>query len=181
MSAALLLRLEEALRRRNPQLVARFQPGIPERRIRRVLERAAVGGATEPIITLFSWKNGMNNDCQALSREQASPFPKSIYVFKELDAMLADFMGFEECLTHHPEYGKVVGRFFPLFWDCSNSWLTLDLEPSGHSRIVLLHTEFEQMAFEMYGSFEEFLSDAILANEEDDKLSGFDELKPLSL
>jgi len=180
MGATLLQKLEAALRQRNPQLAERLQPGMPETRIRRLLERAEVRGVVEPIVSLFSWKNGVNNDCLALSMEQASPFPKSIYMFMELDMMTAHFGNFKDCLAHHPEYAKVAGRYFPLFWDGSNSWLTVDLDPSSHSRIVLLHTEFEQMVFEAYGSFEEFLNDAIRANEENDSLAGFDKLKPVS-
>jgi hypothetical protein len=83
-------------------------------------------------------------------------------------------------MEHHPAYAKVVGRYFPLFWDGSNSWLGVDLDPANNSRFVLIHTEFEQMVFEGYGSFEEFLNDAIRANEENDTLTCFDSLKPVS-
>lgn len=180
MSAALFQRLEAALRQRNPQLAERLQPGLSEARIRRMLERAEVQGAVAPVVSLFSWKNGVNNDGLALSMEQASLFPKSIYMFMELDMMAADFGNFRDCLVNNPDYARVVERYFPLFWDGSNSWLAVDLDPLCHNRIVLLHTEFEQMVFEAYASFEEFLNDAIRANEENDSLAGFGKLKPTS-
>jgi hypothetical protein len=180
MNTALFEKLESALRQRNPEVAERLQLGLSESRIRRKLERSKVRGAVEPIVSLFSWKNGVNNYDQAFSREQASLFPKSIYLFTELDMMAADFQGFKECMEHHPAYAKVVGRYFPLFWDGSNSWLAVDLDPANKSRVVLIHTEFEQMVFKAYDSFNEFLSDAIRANEENDSLSCFDSLKPLS-
>jgi hypothetical protein len=180
MNTALFEKLETVLRHRNPQLADRLQPGISESRIRRMLERAGVRGAVEPIVNLFAWKNGADVHGDELTREQASLFPKSIYMFMELDMMTADFSHFKDCLVHHPEYAKVVGRYFPLFWDGSNSWLAVDLDPGNHNRVVLVHTEFEQMVFEAYGSFEDFLNDAIRANEENDSLTCFGTLKPLS-
>ena len=180
MSTALFEKLEAALRQRNPEMADRLEPGLSEKRIRRMLERAGVQGTVEPIVSLFAWKNGVNNSDQALSREQASLFPKSIYIFMDLDMMACHFGNFKDCLEHHPAYAKVVGRYFPLFWDGSNSWLGVDLDPTRNNRLVLIHTEFEQMVFRAYDSFEEFLNDAIRANEEDDSLSCFDNLKPVS-
>lgn len=144
-----------------------------------MLERAGVNGTVEAIVSLFNWKNGVNNSDQKLSREQASLFPESIYIFMELDMMTCHFDNFKDCMEHHPAYAKVVGRYFPLFWDGSNSWLGVDLEPTNNSRLVLIHTEFEQMVFQAYDSFEEFLNDAIRANEEDNSLACFESLRPL--
>ncbi len=179
MNTALFEKFEVSLGKRNPQLAERLQPGLSENRIRRMLERAGVQGMVEPIVDLFSWKNGVNNDCQALSREQASLFPKSVYIFMELDMMTCHFGNFKDCMEHHPAYAKVVGRYFPLFWDGSNSWLGIDLSSANNNRVVLIHTEFEQMVFEAYNSFEDFLKDAIRANEEDVSLTCFEALKPL--
>lgn len=179
MNTALFEKFELALRARNPQLAERLQPGLAENRIHRMLERSGVQGAVGPVVALFSWRNGSDIYNSELTNEQASPFPKSIYRFVELETMTADFQGFKECLAHHPEYAKVAGRYFPLFWDGSNSWLAVDLDTTSNSRIVLIHTEFEQMVFEAYGSFEDFLNDAIRANEENDGLICFETLKPL--
>ena len=55
-----------------------------------------------------------------------------------------------------------------------------DLDPAKNSRIVLIHTEFEEMVFQAYPSFEEFLKDAIRANEENEGLAGLDHLKSIS-
>jgi hypothetical protein len=177
MSTLLLKDLETYVRLRNPALAERLQPGLTQNRIRRKLERAGANGAVEPIVSLFSWKNGVNNDFQALSQEQSSLFPKSVYMFMELDMMAADFQGFKDCMEHHPAYAKVVGRYFPLFWDGSDSWIAVDLNPAGHSKVVLIHSQFEQMIFEAYGSFEKFLTDAIQANRENESLTCFDSLR----
>lgn len=180
MTMVLFEKLETALRQRNPQLAERLRPGLSQTRIRQKLERAKVPGAVDPIVSLFSWKNGVNNDLQELSMEQASLFPKSIFLFMELDMMIADFQGFKECMEHHPAYVKVVERYFPLFWDGSNSWIAVDLVPNTNSRIVLIHTEFEQMVYEAFGSFEELLKDVIRANEENVSLKCFETLKPIT-
>lgn len=180
MNTGLFERLETALRQRNPVVAERLQPGLAESRIRRKLDRIEVRGSVDPIVSLFAWKNGVNNFDLGLSREQASLFPKSIYLFTELDMMAADFQGFKDCMEHHPAYAKVVGRYFPLFWDGSNSWIGVDLDSANNSRVVLIHTEFEQMVFQAYESFEEFIHDAIRANEKNDALACFDSLKPVS-
>src|SRR2546426_10883615 len=138
MSAALLKELEAAVRKRNQRLAERLQPGLSETRIGRMLERAKVRGAVESIVSLFSWKNGTDNYCGELSKEQASLFPKSIYIFMELEMMISHFMEFKECVAYHPEYATVVGRYFPVFWDGSNSWLSVDLDPANHNRVVLI-------------------------------------------
>ena len=62
----------------------------------------------------------------------------------------------------------------------SNSWLAVDLDPIGKSRVVLIHTELEQMIFVAYSTFEKFLNDAIRANLKNESLSCFERLKPLT-
>ncbi len=96
MFLGLLQTLEIALSQRNPSLAGRLQPGIPEPRIRAMLDQCGVGGKVEPVVSLFSWKNGVDNRCQELSMEQASLFPKSIYMFMELDVLLSHFVKFKE-------------------------------------------------------------------------------------
>jgi hypothetical protein len=100
-------------------------------------------------------------------------------MFMELDMVAGHFRDFRDCLPNDPKYARVVGRYFPLLWDGSNSWFTVDLEPANHSRIVLLHTELGGILFEAYGSFEEFLRDTIRANEQNEPLAAFDNLKPV--
>jgi len=171
MSKALLESFEKALRQRNPALADRLQPGLPETRIRRMLQRVKVEGAIEPILELFAWKNGTRLDPSIA--QHASPFPSSNYIFMDLEMMVADFRGFGECVAHHPRYAKVVGKYFPMFWDGSNCWLAADLNPRYHNQIVFVETESERMVRQAYDSFSEFLKDAIRANEKNDNMACF--------
>jgi len=173
MSKELLQLLETAIRHRNPILSDRLQPGLPDTRIRRILQRAKVEGAVDAVVSLFSWKNGSRLD-PSITQGQASPFPNSVYMFETLEVMLAHFRGFKEFAVHHPKYTEVVGRYFPMFWDGSTGYLAIDLEPSGHNRLVLLDPESESFVREAYRSFDEFLKDAIRANEEADSLTCFE-------
>jgi hypothetical protein len=179
MNAALLEQFEAALRERNPRLAQKLHPGIPKDRISRILTRADVHGAVQPIIALFAWKNGTEIHDFELSREQASPFPKSVYLFMELEMMTAHFSNFKDCLRYHPEYAKIVGRYFPLFWDGSNSWLAIKLDAPDPGQIVLIHSELEQIVFRAYDSFTAFLRDAIRANQQNDGLTCFEKLDPM--
>jgi len=174
MVTKLLENLREAIRARNRVLAERLIPGLPEVRIRRALDRAKVQGAVEPIVRLFSWKNGSALD-STLEQMQASPFPGSLYMFMDLEMMLSHFKEFKECSKFHPKYGEITGRYFPMFWDGSDNWLALDLNPSCSSRIVLLETESEEMVREAYASFEDFLHDAIRANRQNQRLACFED------
>ena len=49
-TSELLRQFEDALRKRNPELCERLQPGLPEKRIRAKLEKAGVTGNVEPLV-----------------------------------------------------------------------------------------------------------------------------------
>src|SRR5688572_16325454 len=104
---------ERALRKRNPILADRLEPGLPEARVRGMLLRAKVQGSIEPVVELFSWKNGSRLDPSVA--QHASPFPDSEYIFMDLELMIVHFLGFAECAQYHARYKQLVGRYFPLF------------------------------------------------------------------
>lgn len=171
-SQDLLVKFECAIHRRNPALADRLLPGLPEARVRKMLDRGKVKGAVEPVVALYSWKNGTQPNAY-ITPERPSLFPIVVYMLAELDLMIAHFQGFEEISVYHPRYTEVIGRYFPLFWDGSMGYLALDLEPSNHSRVVVLEKKAEKLVREAYVSFDEFLKDAIRANENNDILSCF--------
>jgi hypothetical protein len=171
MSKALLEQFERAVRKRNPALADSLQPGLPEADIREMLQTEGVRGHIEPIVSFFVWKNGTALDPDVTLGE-ASPFPESIYCFGDLNTMIEHFVGFHEGFAYHPKFEETDGRYFPLFWDNSTGYLAVDLRSPKH-RVVLLEPESEELASSAYASFEEFLRDAIRANEEDDDLTCF--------
>jgi hypothetical protein len=171
MSKELLEQFERAIRKRNPALADSLQPSLPEATIREMLQNADVRGHIEPILSFFAWKNGtaLGPD---VTLGEASPFPESIYCFADLNTMIDHFAMFHEGFVHHPKFEEVDGRYFPLFWDNCTGYLAIDLRSPKH-RVVLLEPESEDLAGDAYSSFEEFLQDAIRANEEDDNLVCF--------
>jgi hypothetical protein len=145
---------------------------LPEKRIRTKLEKAGVTGNVEPLVELYTWKNGCNLD-SSLTQAQASPFPESIYMFMDFSMMLSHFDGFREGAVYHPRYSDLVGRYFPLFWDGSDGWIAVDLDRTRHTRVVVLVMELEDAVLEAYETFDSFLMDAARANNENDELKCF--------
>jgi hypothetical protein len=177
MKSDLLLRFERALKTRNPVLHDRLQRGLAEDRIRTMLEKAGVTGNVQPILEIYSWKNGSRLD-PSVTQEQASPFPASVYLFMDFKYTLVSFQGFEECAAYHPRFNNIVGRYFPLFWDGSTDYMAVDLK-SETGRVVILITQSERAVFEAYASFDSFLEDAIRANEQNEELTCLSErLRP---
>lgn len=146
-----------------------FRPGLLEAQVRRKLERAKVRGSLEPIIALFSWHDGSNVN-PSFTREEATPFPQSRYLFLELDAMCGHLHEFVDTAVNYPNVRQVVGRYFPLFWDGSSTWVAVDLtSPKG--RVVVVNLRAARPVAPAYDSFQAFLEDAIKAVEGDKCLS----------
>lgn len=172
MYTTLLEQLETAIRERNPILADRLQPGLLGTRMQKMFRRAKVEGIIEPVVSLFTWKNGSHLD-PTLTIEQATPFPGSIYIFMDFELMLGHFRGFKEMADHNRIYVEVIGRYFPLFWDGCAGYLAVDLSPLSSSRVVLINAESENMVNAGYDSFEQFLNDAIHANRKNRALTCF--------
>ena len=54
----LVQKLEIAVLRRNPLLAKKLQPGLPVGKIKKDLKRSGIEGAIDPIVELYSWRNG---------------------------------------------------------------------------------------------------------------------------
>lgn len=194
---ALIQKLGVAVLRRNPSLGEKFQPGLPIGKIKNDLKRAGVEGEIEPIVELYSWKNGTTlQDSDALRAGFVPPMVYELseiekqvslnntglkrdtesraYHFTELKRALVDMKSFKEFARYHPRLSVLVGRYFPFLWDGSGSWIALDIEPSGGGRVVVIQTgevRDVQPLREAYDSFEEFLKDAVRANENNEPLA----------
>ena len=103
---------------------------------------------------------------------EASPFPESVHGFADLQTMIEHFQMFHETFVYHPKFEDVDGRYFPLFWDSSTGYLAVDLRDQK-GRVVILDPETEDLTHEAYVSFEDFLKDAIRANEKNEGLACF--------
>ena len=171
MSNVLLNQFEEAIRQRNPNLADRLQPGLSGEQIKKMLQDTGIEGGVEPIVNLFSWRNGSQFDV-GVRLAEVTLFPESVYILTDLKTMIEHFEMFHDGFVYHPKFDEADGRYFPLFWDNATGYLAVDLK-SPNSRVVLLDPESEDLAREAYSSFDEFLKDAIRANEEGDSLAFF--------
>jgi cell wall assembly regulator SMI1 len=171
MSKALLHDLERAVCQRYPELAARLRAGLPEDDIQKMLQDAGASGEVKPVVSLFAWHDG-SQPAPWATLADASLFPESIYVFGDLATMIEHFKTFQESFIFHPRHHELHGRYFPMFWDNSTGYLAVDLT-SATGRMVLLEPESEELVREAYGSFDEFLKDAIRANEAHDILTCF--------
>lgn len=176
MNLALFRALESSIQGRNPVLAQRLRRGRPEAFLRRRLATEGIGGCVEPVVALFSWKDGTELD-PSVSLEQVSPFPGSGYfMFMPFTFILGHFESFKVDARCHEGMKQVAGRYFPLFWNGSKGirdWIAVDLEPFSNSRVVLIDSHADNPVYPAYRSFEEFLADAIRANCENDSLRCF--------
>ncbi len=164
--------LEASLSISNPTLVRQLQPGLPKVQIVRMIENAGVKGLIDPIIRLYSWRNGIVHG-RAIAELERGFFPKETYVLRELEDAILDMEFFREGAENHPEMLEAVGRYFPTFWNQNTKWLAVDLQPSRNNRVMLIDTMANEPFREAYVSFDCFMADMIRANKENIGLKCF--------
>ena len=168
-----LKRLETAVLARNPLLREQLQPGLSEARVRRILTRKKVMGDIECLIRLYTWKGGTWLNEHPSLEKGFLPGSAEPYHFPELEMALGHFDFFKEAALNHPRISEAVGRYFPAFWNGSDDSLAIDLKPGNRNRVILIEFNKERPFREAYSSFEEFLTDAIRASEDDVPLACF--------
>ena len=114
---------------------------------------------------------------------EASFFPEDIYQFMDLEAALeawrtmnqaaATLRGMFQEPEAHSLFSGFTGQLFPLFRDGASGSIAVDLTPSKRSRVVAVEFESPEPVRQAYGSFDEFIKDAIRVNKEGDSLSCF--------
>lgn len=170
---------------RNPSVSSKLHAGLSESRIKRVLDRAKVSGEIAPLIAFYRWRNGTDlslasnvESRQALEGEKAkmSFFPCMYYYFPSLEMATAHFDTIKEVAKNYPNISDAVGRYFPLFWNGSTEWLAVDLKPSNRNRMMIVNHKSDPAIRIAYSSFDEFVADAVRANEENRPLRCFGEL-----
>jgi hypothetical protein len=173
MNPDLFAALEQAIRGRNPVLAGRLRPGRSESFIRRRLTKEGVSGCVEPVVGLFSWKDGSDLDA-SVTQDQLSPFPGSGYfMFMPFTFIVGHFDMFKDFAKHHENMMQVAGRYFPLFWNGSKGirdWLAVDLSPASGSRVVFIDSHADEPVYPAHSTFDDFLADAIRANRENTSL-----------
>ena len=104
---------------------------------------------------------------------QCSVVPKQIYMLTDLDLLCAHFGDFKEVAEYNPAVSEAVGRFFPVLWDGSTSWLAIDVLAERDEPIVAIEFESDRPSRRAYDSFRELLVDLVRANRENDDLQYF--------
>ncbi len=170
-------------------LAERLRPGLPVEKIKKDLKRAGITGLIEPILQIYAWRDGTNLQGESAAVKAGFTPPvvvqlsedikqalfltlgikretdMEVYNFPSLKLAILHMGHFKGAAQHHPRLSLLVGRYFPFLWNGSEKWIALDLEPSAHNKVVTIQTRDEQPLREAYDSFEEFLQDAIRANE----------------
>ena len=195
----LIQKLETAVLRRNPALAESFQPGLSPEKIKKELNKVGINGALEPVIELYSWKNGtvLQGTSETfhaglkggftppmviqLSEEIKQTLLASVGIKRETDIEAYHFIplrkasitvrSFPEYAQTYPKLSIVIGRYFPFLWNGSSDHIAVDIKPGSGSRVVTIQTQEEYPLREAYASFEEFLKDAIRANENNEPLA----------
>jgi hypothetical protein len=70
-----------------------------------------------------------------------------------------------------PQLSSAAGRYFAVLWNGSNDYLALDTDPSAGGRVVMILAREEQPLREAYDSFDDFLTDLIVANQKNERLA----------
>lgn len=182
VATPLLMRLERAIARQNPLLAERLKAGLRESDIRAALHNAKVTGAIEPIIELYSWRNGTALDEQTPMME-TSFFPENIYQFMDLETAIGQLKMINKAASQLQEmfegtkarsmFSDITGSLFPLFTDGGTGTIAVDLTPGKRNRVVAIEFESTEPVRQAYRSFEEFIKDATRANKDGDSLSCF--------
>lgn len=167
MASILLEQFEQAIKGRSPILAERLQPGLPEAKIRKMLQRTKVSGNAESIVQLFSWKDG-SELYTTISSADATPLPHSPFMFLDLEMMVTHFNSYKELVPYQPRFKSVAGKYFPFLWDGSDKWIAVDLEGGS---VALLETQLEDMVRPLHKSFEDFIQDTIQANQKNERLT----------
>src|SRR5437867_10627385 len=134
--------LEAAVFGRNPLLAEKLQPPLSDSFIHQRLQQAGVQGALDPIMQLYSWKNGTVMDTETALSE-TSFFPGLTYQLLDLETALQHLEELNQAAAYHPTLSKMAGRYVPLFWDGSTGYLVLDTTPSDHNRVMMFQMESE--------------------------------------
>jgi hypothetical protein len=190
----LIQNLEIAVLKRNPGLAQRLQPGLAVENIKKELKRAGIGGSIDPLLEFYSWRNGTNlqgSGAEAVKSGFVPPIQVKLddfavqqlqsmgikrdtasvsYNFVELKMAILYRNSFEASAKQKKNLANVGGRYFPILWNGSSGYIAVDLDDLGN-RVVTIQKRDDQPLREAYDTFDEFLKDAIHANETNEPLT----------
>lgn len=199
----LIQKLELAVLRRNPGLAQMLQPGLNLAQIQKELKRGGIEGAVEPIIGLYSWRNGTQLQGNGAVFETAfrgglvpprtipmteseKEFMRAIGVKRDTHPEHYHLMDLKNAVRFAKQFklnskyvaakGGAQGGYFPFLWETGrgSAYLAVDLEPSGNNAVVKIETMETRDKYplrEAYSSFDDFLTDAIWCNENNQPLA----------
>jgi hypothetical protein len=159
---------EELVVAHNPMLSSKLQPGLSEKQIRYSLRRHRVEGDLEDVIGLYEWKNGTRLDPEVAASKKGF-FPGSAYYLLDLQMALGHLGHTRSASRTRPELVEGTS-YFPLFWDGSTGWITVDIRPSHHNAVILAQHREEPPFRRAYDSLYDFLQEAVQALKEDRRL-----------
>ena len=195
----LIQKLENALLQRNPGLTESLRTGLQPEKVKKALQRASINGVIEPIVALYSWRDGEElhgySDTFKIAFE-AGFVPSTViqvseeikktflavhgierqtgvenYHFTYLKLAILHMRSYKSMAQNLPQLSVLADRYFPFLWNGSDNWIAVDIELTGGNKVVIIQIGDEHPLREAYPSFEEFLKDAIRANETNEPLA----------
>ena len=191
--------LEAAIARRNPLLVKRrLRPGLPEPQTRKQLARAGAGGALHSVVALYCWHDGCelhgepeNGLTDGFAPPTFTPlnegqkayllqygikrdYNKTSFHFLPLRTAIVRFKDLAKAGPRNPRLAPLGSRYFPFLWNGSAWNLAVDTDPAGAAQVISIEGRLdtgEPPLRHAYDSFEDFLRDAIAANDRNELLS----------
>ena len=177
----LLQKIETAIRKRSPLLAEHLQPGIQMKTVDRRLRR--ISGLTQPLYDIYGWHDGISpyrwqtgvTYHFSYSLKELGFFPDENFFFMDLERAVVQLGYFSEIAKRRPALKEGIGRYFPLLWDGSTAYFTLDLDRDSHNRVVFFENESVMPYQEAYATIDEFLLDVLHANETGESLCFFED------
>jgi hypothetical protein len=181
----LIQKLEMAILKRNPKLGERLQPGLAAEKIKQSLKRAGIAGAIDPIVELYSWRNGTNLQGFGAEAVKAGFVPpievqlsdsikqqmRRLGLKGDTASVSYNFVELKMNILYKNSFDESAKRYFPLLWDGKSGFIAVDLDVASNKRVVTIQKRDNQPLREAYDTFEEFLKDAIRANENNEPLT----------
>jgi len=196
----LLRKLESAALRRSPALVTLLQPPLTEKQIHSNLKRAAVEGGIDPILALYTWRNGTQIPGSSIEdANQAALLPPRMVPLGESDKEFLAAVGAPRDTwpeQYHlldlktalrivksiraqgqrvPAVAHLAGRYIPFLSESYfGGMIAVDIDPSAGNRVVKIQLRPNRDPHPLrlaYASFADFLDDAIRSNEANQPLA----------
>lgn len=129
--------------------------------------------------TLFLWFKGWRlhrrrRDADAAGRtgagQRGNRLSHAVNQLRDMNEAAKQLRAMFEGTKARSMFSGITGSLFPLFTDGPTGTIAVEVTPTKRNKVVVVEFESTEPVRQAYGSFGEFLKDAIRANKDDDRL-----------